>query len=85
MDPRDRKEVRALFDSLISGKSSEGTIEYLTERKDGEMRLFRATASPLLDNPAISRALSPPPATSPRRNAWSSNLSRPNAWRPWVR
>ena len=50
MDPRDRKEVRALFDSLLSGKSSEGSIEYLIERKDGEMRLFRATASPLLDN-----------------------------------
>ncbi len=49
MDLRDRKVVREIFDALVSGKSTEGSLEYLTERKDGEMRLFRATASPLLD------------------------------------
>jgi PAS domain S-box-containing protein len=50
MDQRDRKEVRVLFDCLLAGRANEGSIEFLTERKDGEMRLFRATASPLLDN-----------------------------------
>jgi PAS domain S-box-containing protein len=49
MDPRDRKDVRALFDSMLAGRATEGTVEYLTERKDGEMRLFRASVSPLLD------------------------------------
>lgn len=48
MDLRDRKMFREIFDALVSGKSTEGCLEYLTERKDGEMRLFRATASPLL-------------------------------------
>ena len=48
MDLRDRKVVREIFDALVSGQSTEGSLEYLTERKDGEMRLFRATASPLL-------------------------------------
>ena len=46
MDPRDRKEVRALFEAIISGQCPRGSIEYRIERKDGEMRLFRATASP---------------------------------------
>jgi PAS domain S-box-containing protein len=49
MDPQDRREVRALHDAIISGQTSGGSIEYLVERRDGEMRLFRATASPLFD------------------------------------
>ncbi len=50
MDPRDRKEARVLIDSLLSGEAAIASLEYLIERKNGEMRLFRATASPLLDN-----------------------------------
>ncbi len=49
MAPQDRREVRALLNEIISGTRSSGTIEYLTERRDGEMRLFRATANPLVD------------------------------------
>ncbi len=49
MDPRDREEVRALFDAIVSGQCPNGSIEYLVERKDGEMRLFKASASALLD------------------------------------
>jgi PAS domain S-box-containing protein len=48
MDPHDRKEVDLVFADLISGVRQEATIEYLTQHKNGEMRLFRATASPLL-------------------------------------
>ena len=43
------EEVRALFDAIVSGQCPSGSIEYRTERKDGEMRLFRASASALLD------------------------------------
>ncbi len=32
---------------MLSGERTQGNIEYLTQRKDGEMRLFRASASPL--------------------------------------
>ena len=49
MDINDRKEVRALLEEILAGRRSNGVIEYLTERKDGEMRRFRASASPLLD------------------------------------
>jgi PAS domain S-box-containing protein len=49
MDPEDRRDVRAMLDAILSGERRDGTIEYLTERKDGEMRLFRASASPLFD------------------------------------
>ncbi len=48
MDTHDRKEVDAQLDDLISGARIEATVEFLTQHKDGEMRLFRATASPLL-------------------------------------
>ena len=47
MAPRDRKQVRALFEAMLTGERTQGNIEYLTQRKDGEMRLFRASASPL--------------------------------------
>jgi len=49
MDPQDRREVRAMLDAILAGQRRDGTIEYLAERKDGERRLFRATASPLFD------------------------------------
>jgi PAS domain S-box-containing protein len=48
-DPHDRKEVRALLESIFSGQSADGSLEFLLERRDGEMRLFRASASPLFD------------------------------------
>jgi PAS domain S-box-containing protein len=47
MTPKDRKQVRALIDAMLSGERTHGSIEYLTQRKDGEMRLFRASASQL--------------------------------------
>ena len=49
MDPRDRAEVEARFDELVSGARHEATIEYLTQHKNGDMRLFRATATPLVN------------------------------------
>src|SRR5262249_58069739 len=49
MDPHDRREVRGLIEEILAGHRSNGIVEYLIERKDGEMRLFRASASPLLD------------------------------------
>ena len=50
MDSGDREEVRALFDTIFSGQCPNGAIEYRIERKDGEIRLFRASASALLDS-----------------------------------
>ena len=47
MAARDRKQVRALVESMLSGERTQGSIEYMIQRKDGEMRLFRASASPL--------------------------------------
>lgn len=47
MAPRDRKQVRKLFESMLAGERNQSSIEYLAQRKDGEMRLFRASASPL--------------------------------------
>ena len=74
MDPRDRKQVRALFDALVSGDRTEGESSSIsTERKDGEMRLFRATASPLLTPPERSKASSLPPAILPKPSTSSSS------------
>jgi len=50
IDFQDRKEVRALLDSIVSGQSPNTVVEYRVERRDGEVRLFRATASPLFDS-----------------------------------
>jgi PAS domain S-box-containing protein len=47
MEPRDRKEVRAFFDAVLSGQRTNGNIEYFTRHADGSTRLFRASASPL--------------------------------------
>jgi PAS domain S-box-containing protein len=49
LEPLGRKEVQAFLDTIISGKCSNGSTEFLARRKDGETRLFRATASPLMD------------------------------------
>jgi PAS domain S-box-containing protein len=48
-DPQDRTLMLELFDDLISGRRSDGQIEYRTQHKDGSWRLFRASACPLHD------------------------------------
>jgi PAS domain S-box-containing protein len=49
LDPRDRGEFESRFESIRSSTSGEGTIlDVLVESRNGEMRLFRTTASPLL-------------------------------------
>jgi PAS domain S-box-containing protein len=49
IEPHSRKEVQAFLDTIISGQCSNGSCEFLARRSDGETRLFRATASPLMD------------------------------------
>jgi PAS domain S-box-containing protein len=49
IDPHDFPAVQELFDDLISGRSSNGQIEYHTQHKNGSWRLFRASARPLHD------------------------------------
>jgi len=48
-DPHDRAAMMELFDDLISGRRSNGQIEYRTQHKNGTWRLFRASARPLQD------------------------------------
>jgi two-component system NtrC family sensor kinase len=48
-DPQDRAAMEELFSDLISGRVSNGQIEYRTQHKNGEWRLFRASARPLHD------------------------------------
>ena len=48
-DPQDRAAMQELFSDLISGRVSNGQIEYRTQHKNGEWRLFRASARPLHD------------------------------------
>jgi two-component system NtrC family sensor kinase len=48
-DPQDRGAMLELFDDLISGRRSNGQIEYRTQHKNGTWRLFRASARPLHD------------------------------------
>lgn len=49
VEPISRKEVQTFLDTIISGQCSNGSTEFLARRNDGETRLFRATASPLMD------------------------------------
>jgi PAS domain S-box-containing protein len=49
VEPHSRIDVQAFLDSIISGQCSNGSTEFLIRRNDGETRLFRATASPLMD------------------------------------
>ena len=49
IEPHSCKDVQAFLDSIISGQCSNGSTEFLVRRNDGETRLFRATASPLMD------------------------------------
>ena len=48
-DPQDRAAMVELFNDLISGRVSNGQIEYRTQHKNGEWRLLRASARPLHD------------------------------------
>lgn len=49
LDPHSRKEVDEFLGTIISGKCANGNTEFFVRRSDGENRLFRATASPLMD------------------------------------
>src|SRR4029077_7222899 len=49
IEPHSCKEVQAFLDSIISGRCANGSTDFLARRSDGETRLFRATASPLMD------------------------------------
>ena len=48
-DPHDRIAMMELFDDLVSGRLADGQVEYRTQHKSGEWRLFRASARPLHD------------------------------------
>jgi two-component system, NtrC family, sensor kinase len=48
-DPLDRPALVGLFEDLISGRRSDGQVEYRTRHNDGTWRLFRASARPLHD------------------------------------
>jgi len=48
-EPHDRTELVNLFSDLISGRRTDGLIEYRTQHKNGSWRLFRASARPLHD------------------------------------
>jgi PAS domain S-box-containing protein len=49
VEPHSRREVQAFLAAIISGQCANGSTEFLFRRNDGEARLFRATASPLMD------------------------------------
>jgi PAS domain S-box-containing protein len=48
-DPHDRSALLEMFDNLISKRLSDGQIEYRTQHKNGEWRVFRASVRPLHD------------------------------------
>jgi PAS domain S-box-containing protein len=48
-DPADRVAMLEMFDDLIFKRLSEGQIEYRTQHKNGQWRVFRASARPLHD------------------------------------
>jgi PAS domain S-box-containing protein len=49
VEPHSRKELQTFLDTIISGQCSNGSTEFLVRRNDGETRLFRATASPIVN------------------------------------
>jgi two-component system, NtrC family, sensor kinase len=49
IDPHDLAAVQELIADLISGRCSNGQIEYRTQHKNGAWQLFRASARPLHD------------------------------------
>ena len=48
-DPSDRTAMLEMFDELISQRLASGEIEYRTQHKSGQWRVFRASARPLHD------------------------------------
>jgi PAS domain S-box-containing protein len=48
-DPHDRSAMLELFDNLVSKRLTDGQIEYRTQHKSGEWRVFRASVRPLHD------------------------------------
>ena len=50
IEPRSWKELQGFLDSIMSGQCANGSTEFLARRHDGEIRLFRATASPLMNS-----------------------------------
>jgi two-component system NtrC family sensor kinase len=50
LDPRDRADFEDRFDAIRSSGAGEGSVaDLLLESRNGEMRLFRTTASPLFN------------------------------------
>ena len=50
LDPRDRAELLARFEAILSAPGGAGDmVDVLAETRTGEMRLFRTTASPLVN------------------------------------
>jgi len=49
IEPHSWKELQVFLDSIMSGRCANGSTEFLARRNDGETRLFRATASPLIN------------------------------------
>jgi PAS domain S-box-containing protein len=49
VEAHSRREVQAFLGAILSGQCANGSTEFLFRRNDGEARLFRATASPLMD------------------------------------
>ena len=47
--PEHREVLRAMFQDLISGRKTLGSVEYRTLHKDGTWRLLRAVACPIKD------------------------------------
>ena len=43
------QELQVFVNSIMSGQCANGSTEFLARRSDGETRLFRATASPLIN------------------------------------
>ncbi len=69
--------MQELFSDLISGRVSNGQIEYRTQHKNGEWRLFRASgASPCMMKRAAPWASSPRRATSPNITAPAATRSQ---------
>jgi PAS domain S-box-containing protein len=48
-DPHDRTAMMELFDDLVSKRMPDGQIEYRTQHRNGDWRVFRASARPLHD------------------------------------
>jgi len=48
-DPHDRIAMMEMFDDLVSNRMPDGQIEYRTQHRNGDWRVFRASARPLHD------------------------------------